>query len=89
MRSQADCFSRAGKVGMVGLISAGLIFVIWTLDSRFGAKQIFSLSRDNLAKTMVCLLILALWVSWLSVGIAMNMSFNQVNAPTIPVLRGP
>jgi membrane protease YdiL (CAAX protease family) len=85
-----DSFDRAGRVGAIGLFSAALIYVIWFIDCKFGARQIFSSSRDTAAKTLVYLLGLALWVSWLAVGIAMNMSYDQVNnVPSTPSMRVP
>jgi len=85
-----DSFERAGRVGAIGLFSASLIYIIWFIDCKFGAKQIFSNSRDTAAKILVYLLGIALWVSWLGVGIAMNMSYDQVNnVPPPPTMRLP
>jgi|GEM_PF-607571 len=85
-----DSFERAGRVGAIGLFSASLIYIIWFIDCKFGARQIFSNSRDTAAKILVYLLGIALWVSWLGVGIAMNMSYDQVNnVPPPPSMRLP
>jgi Mn2+/Fe2+ NRAMP family transporter len=79
VRNPDDCLTRASRVGSVGLFAAALIYLIWLMDSKFGARQIVGQSHDFAAKTLVYLLALALWVSWFGVGIAMTMSYDQVN----------
>jgi hypothetical protein len=85
-----DCLMRANKVGTLGLIAAALVYVIWFIDCKYGARQIFGKSRDTAAKTLIYLLGIALWISWLSAGVVMTMSYDQVNsAPELPTMRVP
>jgi hypothetical protein len=89
--SRNDNLLRSGKVGAIGLGAAMLIAFVWFLDSNFGARQLFAASRDKVAKALVFALMLALWISWLCVGITMVMTFDQVNSPNsaVPDTRQP
>ena len=89
--SRNDNLLRSGKVGAIGLGAALLISFVWFLDSNFGARQLFAASRDKVAKALVFALMLALWISWLCVGITMVMTFDQVNSPnsSVPNTRQP
>jgi hypothetical protein len=85
-----DGLMRANRVGSIGLLAASLVFVIWFIDCKFGARQIFGKSRDTAAKTLIYLLGIALWISWLGAGIVMTMSYDQVNTmPDLPSMRVP
>jgi hypothetical protein len=85
-----DGLMRANRVGSIGLLAAALVYMIWFIDCRFGARQIFGKSRDRAAKTLIYLLGIALWISWLGAGIVMTMSYDQVNSlPDLPAMRVP
>jgi hypothetical protein len=85
-----DGLIRANRIGSLGLIAAVLVYIIWYVDCKFGARQIFGKSRDTAAKTLIYLLGIALWVSWLGAGIVMTMSYDQVSSPSdMPSMRMP
>jgi len=88
--SLQDGLMRANRVGSIGLLAAALVYTIWIIDCQFGARQIFGKSRDTAAKTLIYLLGIALWISWLGAGIVMTMSYDQVNSmPDLPSMRAP
>jgi len=88
--SLQDGLMRANRVGSIGLLAAALVYIIWIIDCQFGARQIFGKSRDTAAKTLIYLLGIALWISWLGAGIVMTMSYDQVNSmPDLPSMRVP
>jgi hypothetical protein len=85
-----DGLMRASRVGAIGLLAAVLVYAIWFIDCKFGAKQIFGKSSDTAAKTLICLLGIALWISWLCIGIVMTMTYDQVySEPDLPSMRVP
>ena len=82
---------RANKAGIIGLICATLIYFLWSLDCRFGARQVLKNCRDNHAKIMIYLFGLVLWLSWISAGIIIGMAYDQVyELPSqLPGLQSP
>jgi hypothetical protein len=85
-----DGMMRANRVGTIGLLAGAFVYTIWFIDCKFGARQVFGKSRDTAAKTLIYLLGIALWISWLGAGIVMTMSYDQVNAlPDLPSMRVP
>jgi len=86
--SLKEGMERGGRIGTIGLIAAFLVYLVWLIDLKFGAKQYLGQSRDKVAKSLVYLLALALWVSWLAAGIVMTMTYDQVNTGYIlPSMR--
>ncbi len=81
---------RSHRVGSIGLLAGVLVYTIWYIDCKFGAGQIFGKSRDTAAKTLIVLLGISLWISWLGAGIVMTMAYDQVNTiPDLPTTRVP
>lgn len=90
--SRADeTMARCEKVSLIGLVCAVLIYALWRLDCRFGARQPLEKSSDRQGKILVYLFGMALWVTWLSAGIIMGMVYEQVHelAPQLPGLSSP
>jgi multisubunit Na+/H+ antiporter MnhG subunit len=79
VHARADAIDKAVTIGAIGLASAVLINVIWYLDCNWGGKQFFGRSSDTAAKILVCALGIVLWLTWTCVGIAISMSYEQVN----------
>lgn len=86
-----DTLARANKAGLLGLLCAALIWALWYLDCRFGARQWLKNSRDPQAKAIVYIFGIVLWLTWLSVGIIIGMTNDQVFelSPQLPGLSNP
>jgi hypothetical protein len=86
-----DTLIRCSKASMIGLVCALLIYGIWQLDCRFGAKQWLKNSSDPQGKALVYIFGIVLWLSWVSAGIIMSMTNDQVFelTPQLPGLSNP
>ncbi|MFA6209716.1 MAG: hypothetical protein WC714_09855 [Candidatus Obscuribacterales bacterium] len=82
---------RCHNMGLMGLIVAVLIYLLWRADCRYGAKQLLHLSNDIQAKALIHILGMALWVCWVGIGVVFCMAHDQVYelVPNLPGLQAP
>ena len=88
-RDHKDDLEGAIRIGQVGLLAAALVWAIWHLDVRLGARQKLS-DSEGIVKLIVHLTGFALWICWFCALVIIAMAMDQVyslpsSLPNLPV----
>nr|MBP7578943.1 hypothetical protein [Candidatus Obscuribacter sp.] len=88
-RDHKDDLEGAIRIGQVGLLAAALVWAIWRLDVRLGARQKLS-DSEGIVKLIVHLTGFALWICWFCALVIIAMAMDQVYSlpSTLPNLPG-